>query len=124
MQLIELKKIDFSFSDDRGSLQQLVHSGFEQVNVLYSKKGVERGGHYHKQSIECFFVISGSVEIMASKNEMRRRYIFGKNEFFQINPYVVHSMYFPEDCIMVAMYDKCVELEDGSKDIFQVDSAR
>ena len=118
MQLIEKKKVDFSFTDERGSLTQLVHEGYEQINVLFTKKGVERGGHFHKDSIECFFVVSGSVEVSASKGEKKEKYIFDADDFFQVNPYVVHSMYFPEDCVLVAMYDKCVEKANGTKDIY------
>lgn len=118
MKMIEEKKVDFSYVDDRGSLNQLVHCGYEQINVLYTKKGVERGGHFHKQSTECFFVVSGSVVVTAKRDGSEKIYTFSKDSFFQVNPYVIHSMYFPEDCIMVAMYDKCVELGDGTKDIF------
>ena len=118
MGLLEIRKPDFSFEDDRGALFQLVHSGYEQINVLVTKAGVSRGGHYHKKSIECFFVVSGCVEVFAKKNNESQKSLFKKNDFFQINSNVVHSMFFPEDCVMVAMYDKCVEQIDGSKDIF------
>lgn len=118
MEMIEIKKVDFSFEDDRGSLNQLVHAGYEQVNVLFTRAGVERGGHYHKQSKECFFVVDGSVEVTARCDDDEKKYVFKKNDFFQINPYVIHSMYFMENCTLVALYDKCVELRDGTKDIF------
>lgn len=118
MEMVELKKVDFSFEDNRGSLNQLVHTGYEQVNVLFTKAGVKRGGHYHKRSTECFFVVDGSVELTVKRDEEEKQYLFKKNDFFQINPFVVHSMTFYEDCTLVAMYDKCVELEDGTKDIF------
>lgn len=118
MEMIELKKVDFSYEDDRGSLNQLVHAGYEQVNVLFSKAGVVRGGHYHKQSTECFFVVDGSVEVTARHDEEEKKYVFRKNDFFQVNPNVIHSMHFTENCTLVAMYDKCVELTDGTKDIF------
>lgn len=118
MKLVEMKKVDFSFSDNRGTLNQLVHNGYEQVNVLFTKKGVERGGHFHKDSVECFFVVSGSVNVTAQLNGIIERYSFKKDDFFQINKSVIHSMSYPEDCILVAMYDKCVEREDGYKDIF------
>ena len=118
MELIENKTVDFSFVDNRGSLYQLVHSGYEQINVLFTKKGVKRGGHYHKRSTECFFVVAGTVEVTAKRGDEEKKYIFSKNSFFQVNPNVVHSMYFLDDCTMVAMYNKCVELDDGTKDIF------
>ena len=116
--MVENVKADFSFSDDRGSLVQLVHEGYEQVNVLTTRKGVTRGGHYHKLSRERFYVVSGAVELTAVKDEKTENYTFRENDFFEIAPYTVHSMTFPEDCVMVAMYDKCVEKPDGTKDIY------
>ena len=59
MALLENKTVDFSHVDDRGSLFQLVRAGYEQVNVLSTRAGVCRGGHYHKRAVECFFVVSG-----------------------------------------------------------------
>ena len=118
MELIVRKKIDFGFEDTRGSLTQLVHEGFAQVNVLITKKGVTRGGHYHKKSVEAFYVVSGSVEVTAAYENEVKQYVFRKGDFFEVHPYVIHSMFFEEDCIMVQMYDTCVELPDGTKDIY------
>ena len=54
MELLEKLRVDFDFHDSRGRLTQLVHEGYEQINVLVSLSGSERGGHYHKVSNECF----------------------------------------------------------------------
>lgn len=116
--LIKDIKVDFSHQDDRGSLYQLMHNNIGQVNVLKSKKGTVRGDHYHKISTESFFVVTGQVEVVCSKNGEDEKSIFSEGDFFQISPYIMHSMRFPEDCILVAMYDICIEKEDGSKDIY------
>ena len=120
MALYDLKKIDFSFADNRGCLTQLVHGGYDQVNVLQTNAGVLRGGHYHKVSDEAFFVVSGSVEVELKKSgdTAKEKVTFHKDDFFEIHPYIVHSMFFPEDCLMVQMYDKPVEQADGTKDIY------
>lgn len=133
--MIKIRNTDFNFKDDRGELTQLVHDGFKQFNVLESKKDVVRGGHYHKVSTEAFFVVRGSVEVGyymtddAPKNENsddtpvgsenEKKITFSQGDFFEVTPYTVHSMYFPEDCIMAQMYSVCVEAPDGSKDIYQ-----
>ena len=117
MALMERKKIDFSHVDERGSLHQLVHAGYEQVNVLYTRAGVNRGGHYHKRAVECFFVVSGSVEVTAWLDGEKECELYRQNDFFQINPPAAHAMFFPEDCVLVAMYDHAVENPDGTKDI-------
>ena len=47
--LIKFIKPDFEFSDDRGSLKQLVHNGWKQVNYITSVEGSFRGDHYHRK---------------------------------------------------------------------------
>lgn len=118
MELLEKLDVDFDFHDSRGSLTQLVHEGYEQINVLYTRSGVERGGHFHKESNECFYVVKGIVQVTARLENKEETVSFGEQDFFRVRSYIIHSMFFPEDCILVAMYDKCVELADGSKDIY------
>lgn len=115
------KKIDFQHVDSRGSLTQLIHDGFKQINVLDSKKGVKRGSHFHKRSVEAFYVVSGSVQVSLLSKENSETIIFKKGDFFEISPFILHNMLFLEDCLMVQMYDIPVENLDGTKDIFTED---
>lgn len=41
---------DFIHEDERGSLVQLLHDGWRQVNIIFSKDNTVRGGHYHKKN--------------------------------------------------------------------------
>lgn len=122
MTLYQTRTVDFQHKDGRGSLTQLIHSGFAQVNVLESKTGAERGAHFHKNSIEAFYLITGSVDVEFIGKEANEKKVkkvtFKQGDFFEIHPYVLHNMYFPEDCLMVQMYDKPVENKDGTKDIY------
>ncbi len=118
MSLFVRREVDFQHKDRRGSLTQLIHEGFAQINVLESKTGAERGAHFHKNSIEAFYLVTGSVEVEFIGKEAKEKVTFKQGDFFEIHPLVLHNMYFPEDCLMVQMYDKPVENEDGTKDIF------
>ncbi len=118
MSLYKKRFVDFQHNDIRGSLVQLVHSGFNQVNVLESKTGSNRGSHFHKRAIEAFYVISGSIEVKLWNKETEELVVFHNGDFFEIHPFILHNMYFPEDCLMIQMYDIAVENEDGTKDIF------
>lgn len=118
MALYEVKKVDFEHTDDRGRLTQLVHKGYQQINVVETRKGVVRGGHYHKVSSEAFFVVSGSVEVTLKDDFKEETVVFSKGKFFELHSFIVHSMFFPEDCILVAMYDIPVEKTNGVKDIY------
>ncbi len=116
--LIELLKPDFSFSDERGSLTQLIHKGFKQYNIIFSKKNVLRGNHYHKENKEAFFVISGSFKLTLSKDVIIEEYTLKAGDMFLIMPYVIHSFYYLEDSYVASMYDIGVEHTDGTKDIY------
>jgi quercetin dioxygenase-like cupin family protein len=116
--MIHNLEVDFLHEDDRGKLVQLVHSGYEQVNILFSKKNVCRGGHYHKVCKEAFYIVYGSVEVTTKQGDKVQKQLFTEGDFFSIEPNVVHSMYFPKDCLMVQMYSICVEMSDGTKDIY------
>lgn len=118
MALYEILQPDFEYSDQRGQLKQLVHDGWKQVNVLITNAGVVRGVHYHKASREAFYLISGSVNVRFRNGEEYAERHFEKGDFFSVFPGAVHEMSFPEECMMVQMYDNPVEKEDGSKDIY------
>lgn len=105
---------DFRFSDDRGELVQLIHQSYCQVNVITSKMGVVRGGHYHKKNREAFYIISGKLKLTVNGEIFQ----FQAGDFFGIEPYDRHSFYFIEDTILVSMYSMGVEQENGEKDIY------
>lgn len=118
MSLYKIRSVDFQHFDIRGSLVQLIHKGFSQVNVLESKAGATRGAHFHKRAIEAFYLVNGSVVVTLWDREVKEIVTFNKGDFFEIHPGIVHNMYFHEDCLMVQMYDIPVENIDGTKDIY------
>ena len=125
MALYNILQADFLCSDLRGQLVQLVHNGYQQINILESRKGAVRGGHYHQISKEAFFVVSGSVDVAFKRGEEQEIVRFLKNDFFLIEPYTIHRMSFCEDCVLIALYDVPIEKEDGTKDIYseEIDNA-
>ena len=117
MKLIKFLNIDFKFENENGLLIQLVHDGWKQINVIFSKgKGV-RGGHYHKFNKEAFYVISGSFRLVVMKGEQKEEYQIKSGEMFQINEYVLHTFEYLEDTWLVSMYSDGVEMDFG-KDIW------
>lgn len=116
--MYDMLMTDFVHEDDRGSLVQLVHEGYKQVNVIRSKGGVTRGGHYHKFNREAFYVVSGTCEVILTKDEVEERKTFSSGDFFRIEPFVGHTFRYLEDTVLVGLYDKGVELTNGVKDIF------
>ncbi len=118
--MIEILKPDFEFDDERGSLIQLVHDGYKQVNMCFSKAGVERGGHFHAVNKETFYIISGKIRLSASCEDKHETYDFSRGDMFAVKRNVMHSLEFFEDTVMIVMYDNGVELSDGTKDIISI----
>lgn len=118
MELIKVLTPDFIYPDKRGLLVQICREGYEQINAVYTKKGEVRGNfHYHKNSKEAFFVLSGKIRVTAEKNGETDEKIFETGEMFLIEEYVKHSFDYLDDTYLVVLYTKCVENADGSKDI-------
>ena len=111
---------DFSFSDERGDICQVLSITNSQVNFLFTKKGAKRGCHYHKNNREYFYIISGKVTITgydADTHDNKQVLAFEKGQLFCVEPYTVHDFCFMEDTEMIVVYDKGVEEENG-KDIY------
>lgn len=119
--MLTILEPDFKFKNETGLLIQLVHEGWDQVNVLISEKNSTRGGHYHKESKEVFYIISGKTKLLLSDENTNesKEYILSEGEMFMISPYQRHTFTFEEDTVMVSLYDICVEKKDGQKDIYK-----
>lgn len=92
--LVKKMKTDFEFSNENGSLVQLVHDGWKQVNVLISKKGSKRGGHFHKENQEAFYIVEGKLILILDENEEHEETEFSTGEMFMISPYQMHNFIF------------------------------
>lgn len=115
--MYRLLQPEFCHADHRGLLVQLVSGGYAQVNVLETRGGVTRGGHYHKRSAEAFYVVSGAVEASFRRGRASEAHTFRKGDFFEVPPNTAHTLHFPENCVLLALYDAPIETADG-KDIF------
>ena len=59
---MELKKLEASVIDDRGTILDILSDNpMEHATVITSKKGVVRGHHYHKETIQWVYVLSGRM---------------------------------------------------------------
>ncbi len=115
--MITIETPDFEFGDERGLLVQLVHDGYKQVNMCYSKGGTVRGNHRHAQNRETFYVINGEMKLTAELNGETQSHTFKKGDMFTVEKNVLHSIFYAKDTYLIVMYDKGVELADGTKDI-------
>ena len=119
MALIEYLTPDFTFTDDRGTLAQLVHGGCTQVNAVFTKKGAVRGNlHYHAHTKEIFYVLAGRVRVTAvSADGETETAELGAGAMFRVNEGIRHTFAYLEDTYLTVLYTRPVEAPDGTKDI-------
>lgn len=119
MKLIEILSPDFTFADNRGTLTQICHKGYNQVNAVFTKKDAVRGRmHYHRENTETFFIIQGQCRVTVKYGDQTESYIFSSGDMFTIPKSVRHDFLYTQDTYLVGMYDGCVEKEDGKMDIY------
>lgn len=123
MKLIEILNPDFTFTDDRGVITQIVHEGFSQVNAVFTKAGKIRGNfHYHENTKELFYIIKGKIRFTAKLDGITEEYTFSDGDMFMVNENVRHTFLYVDDTYLVGLYTKPVEKEDGTKDIIPDDT--
>lgn len=93
--VIKFIKHYFESKDSRGSITGLINSGsWQEINVIESKAGITRGGHYHRNTVEAFIILAGKIEIelrdLAGNTE---KLTVKKNDVFIIPVNTVHSFH-------------------------------
>src|SRR3990167_1486471 len=58
---------EYIHSDKRRTIIQLITADIKQVNVYETHYGENLGNHFHKETIEYFYVVRGVLEYNSSK---------------------------------------------------------
>lgn len=97
------------FEDERGYITRLVNDDSLKLRaVLYitSKKGTQRGNHYHKKDYHYVYCLSGkfkySEKDMHKSNSPTKSVILKPGDLILSKPMSAHSMEFLEDTVFLA----------------------
>jgi quercetin dioxygenase-like cupin family protein len=65
---MDLKKLVPAFEDDRGAITDILeHIPVDSVTLITSNKGAIRANHYHKESVQYSYILSGKVAAYTQK---------------------------------------------------------
>ena len=57
-----VRHVEKTFEDERGVIQDVLQDGdFQHATIIRSVAGAVRGNHYHRETWQWLFVISGSI---------------------------------------------------------------
>ncbi len=102
-------KIEKEVEDIRGKIVFLLHDN-KQVNLVETRKGFSRGGHYHKFPTK-HIVISGKIEYKGKNidTEQERKQVFLSNEIIDVPANEAHLLIALEDSLFVEVFEKGYE---------------
>lgn len=109
MKLFEsYKKIE----DSRGIFLGIVNSGqWEEINFVETSANQVRGGHYHKETRELFFIIEGDIEITITElnNANISSFTVGPGAIFVIEPFEIHSFACKTPCKWINVLSRRID---------------
>lgn len=107
--MIKFIKNYFAHSDERGSIKGLFNFGvWEEGNLITSKAGTIRGGHYHKGTSELFIILDGKIEITTKELGVDKEAvsIVESGDVFFIEPNILHTFNCIEDSRWINVLSK------------------
>jgi len=67
---MEHTKPEISFEDSRGVIKDILYNEpVDHITVITSAKGVVRGNHYHKQTIQWVYLYAGKLRSLTRKQD-------------------------------------------------------
>ena len=105
--------------DSRGTFTGIINSGiWEEINVITTKAGSVRGGHYHKFTSELFYILRGEIEVEVSKEGSANEvHPVRSGSIFLIEPYEVHTFRCQTSCTWINVLSK--KMDASSMDFFR-----
>jgi len=100
--------------DERGGFLGITKEGWAEINFIETAAEQIRGNHYHKETRELFFIVSGEIEItienLLSGEHSETR--VSKGDIFVIEPYEVHTFYTKTKAQWINMLSKPIDEEN------------
>lgn len=106
--------------DDRGAFYGITHKyTWGEINFIETRKGVVRGGHYHKYTKELFYILDGEIEIVVKNlvSHEEKTFVATAGMIFILDPYEVHTFTTLTDAKWINMLSH--KMDEQSPDIFK-----
>ena len=124
---IQVTHVKPEFEDERGYITRLINDDSKQFRaVLYitSKKGTERGNHYHKADYHYVYCLSGkfrySEKDMSKPDSKVESVILEPGDLVLSSSMIAHSMEFLEDTVFLAITTEHREQEKYEQDTVRI----
>lgn len=98
----------FRGGDDRGEVAMIIsNSVINHIELAeFSRSGIKRGFHFHKEYLERLYLISGTISMsacLASTPSIKKEFTIHAGEIVTIYPMVAHAYLSVEKSIAISM---------------------
>jgi len=111
----------FYFGDDRGKILGISRlKKWKEINYIDSLKGTIRGNHYHKKTLEGFFIIKGKIKVtlMDIKSKLVKEFLVSDGDLFLVRPNTLHTFEVLKDSCWINFLSNTVD--QGAKDFYRL----
>ena len=121
---MQFKSIENSFEDERGLIRDVIsHEPIDAVTVIVSKKGAVRGNHYHKDTYQWVYLLSGKVNYVSkAEGEESKTTVLVPGDLILSEPYEAHAIEAVEDSEMIVLTRGPRGGKEYETDTFRLDS--
>lgn len=115
-------KISTNFKDSRGSITDIVEQlNFNGATIISSKAGCVRGNHFHKQSVQHIYLLSGKMISRSKKvNEDLVEIEVSKGDLISHDHNEAHMFEAIEDTTFIVLSSGLRTGSDYEKDTFRL----
>jgi quercetin dioxygenase-like cupin family protein len=112
-----------SFTDERGTIENLRLAPMNSFSRITSKKGSIRANHWHRTDWHDAYVVSGRVAYFERERDtatIPEPTFYGPGEMFNTPPGVEHAMLFTEDSVILTVSGNPRDHESHEADVVRV----
>ena len=110
----------FISHDERGGFVGITQDHWAEVNFIETKAQQVRGSHYHKETRELFFIISGEVDVVIDdlSSGKHLEMSVSKGDVFVIEPYELHTFHVRTNAQWINMLSR--KLDQDNPDFHRI----
>lgn len=109
------------FKDERGCFTGVVNQGkWSEINYFETTAGQTRGNHYHKNTLELFFILEGKiiVDVKNLKTNKENKIVIKKGDILLIEPFEFHTFISKTKCKWINILSK--KMDEKMPDIYKI----
>ena len=121
---MRVTKTQASFEDARGIIKDILSKEpIDHVTVITSAKGVVRGNHYHKETVQWVYLHSGRLKALTRQTDGRVvRHVLEPGDLILTDKLEEHSLEAMEDSVFFVFTRGPRGGKDYERDTFRLDS--